>query len=42
MNLETAPFSPFTLPQAGRTSVPQEPGLGCDPDEALIARYRVN
>ena len=42
MNLETAPFSPFTLPQHGKTSVPQEPGLGCDPDEALIARYRVD
>jgi D-galactarolactone cycloisomerase len=41
MNLETAPFSPYTVPQNGRTPVPQGPGLGCDPDEGLIARYRV-
>ncbi len=41
VNLETAPFSPFTLPRHGTAAVPQEPGLGCDPDEALIARYRV-
>jgi D-galactarolactone cycloisomerase len=41
MNLETTPFSPLTLPRRGNTVVPQAPGLGCDPDEALIARYRV-
>lgn len=41
MNLETSPFLPFTEPQHGTTAVPQEPGLGCDPDDALIARYRV-
>ena len=42
MNLETAPFSPFTVPQNGKIHVPQEPGLGCDPDQALVARYRVD
>jgi L-alanine-DL-glutamate epimerase-like enolase superfamily enzyme len=41
MNLETSPFLPFTEPRHGTTAVPQEPGLGCDPDDALIARYRV-
>ncbi len=41
MTLETAPFSPYTLPRDGRTPVPQAPGLGCDPDPALVARYRV-
>jgi L-alanine-DL-glutamate epimerase-like enolase superfamily enzyme len=42
MNLETAPFSPYTTPQNGRTPVPQAPGLGCDPDPELIARYRTD
>jgi len=41
MKLETSPFRPFTEPEHGKTSVPQQPGLGCDPDDALIARYRV-
>jgi D-galactarolactone cycloisomerase len=40
MNLETVPFSPYTVPRNGKTTVPQGPGLGCDPDEALVARYR--
>ena len=41
MTLETAPFGPYTMPKDGRTPVPQGPGLGCDPDEAFIERYRV-
>jgi D-galactarolactone cycloisomerase len=42
MNLETAPFSPYTVPQNGRTAVPRGPGLGCDPDTALMVRYRID
>jgi D-galactarolactone cycloisomerase len=42
MTLETEPFPPYTMPQDGKTPVPQAPGLGCDPDATLIARYRVS
>jgi D-galactarolactone cycloisomerase len=41
MNFETAPFAPYTTPQGARVGVPEAPGLGCDPDPALIARCRV-
>ena len=32
-----------TVPVAedGRIRVPQGPGLGCDPDPAIVAKYRV-
>jgi D-galactarolactone cycloisomerase len=42
MTLETTPFSPYTDPRDGKAMVPTAPGLGCDPDEAVIARYRVD
>ncbi len=42
MTLEEAPFTLYTLPTGGRMPVPQGPGLGCDPDEAFIERYRVS
>jgi L-alanine-DL-glutamate epimerase-like enolase superfamily enzyme len=41
MDLEASPFSPYTEPKDGRIRLPTEPGLGCDPDPAVIARYRV-
>ena len=42
MTLETAPFAPYTTPAGGMVAVPQAPGLGCEPDPALLARYRVD
>lgn len=42
MTLEAAPFAPYTMPKGGKTSVPHGSGLGCDPDEAFIERYRVS
>ncbi len=41
MELEASPFPPYTDPVHGRVKMPQGPGLGCDPDPAVIARYRV-
>jgi L-alanine-DL-glutamate epimerase-like enolase superfamily enzyme len=40
MDLEASPFPPYTDPVGGRVKMPQGPGLGCDPDPAVIARYR--
>jgi D-galactarolactone cycloisomerase len=42
MDLEASPFSPYTdHPVSGKVKVPQGPGLGCDPDPAIIQRYRI-
>ena len=41
VDLEASPFSPWTEAKNGRLQVPQGPGLGCDPDPAIIARYEV-
>ena len=41
MDLEASPFSPYTEPTDGKIPVPQGPGLGCDPDAAVVERYRV-
>jgi D-galactarolactone cycloisomerase len=41
MDLEASLFSPYTEPSNGKISVPQGPGLGCDPDIAVLERYRV-
>jgi D-galactarolactone cycloisomerase len=41
MDLEASPFSPYTEPQGGRIKMPTAFGLGCDPDPAVIERYRV-
>ena len=40
LETQANPFSPWTEPKAGRIGVPQGPGLGCDPDPDLVARYR--
>ena len=42
IDLEASPFRPWTEIQNGVARVPQGPGLGCDPDPALIARYRTH
>ena len=36
----STPVRPYTDPVDGKVKVPQAPGLGCDPDPAVIARYR--
>lgn len=40
IDLEASPFAPWTKATRGRLSIPQGPGLGCDPDPAIIERYR--
>jgi D-galactarolactone cycloisomerase len=40
MDMEANPFDPWVKPVNGRVKVPQGPGLGCDPDPAIVARYR--
>ncbi len=41
IDLEASPFAPYTEATSGMLQVPQGPGLGCDPDPALVARYEV-
>ena len=42
VNLEADLFGGLTVPDGnGRLRLPQGPGLGCDPDPELVARYRV-
>jgi len=41
VDLAASPFSPWTEAQGGRLAIPQGAGLGCDPDPAVIERYRV-
>ena len=41
VDLEADLFGGFTQAIAGRIRVPAGPGLGCDPDPAIIARYEV-
>ncbi len=40
MDLEASPYAPWTEAKDGKVTVPQGPGLGCDPDPAVIAKYR--
>jgi L-alanine-DL-glutamate epimerase-like enolase superfamily enzyme len=42
IDLEASPFGPWTEIEQGVARVPQGPGLGCDPDPELIARYRTH
>jgi L-alanine-DL-glutamate epimerase-like enolase superfamily enzyme len=42
LDLKESPFSPWTEAQDGSVGIPQAPGLGCDPDMAVVERYRVN
>jgi L-alanine-DL-glutamate epimerase-like enolase superfamily enzyme len=41
LDMEANPFDPWVKPVKGRVKVPQGPGLGCDPDPTIVARYRV-
>lgn len=40
LDMEANPFGPWVKPVNGRVKVPQGPGLGCDPDPAVVRRYR--
>jgi L-alanine-DL-glutamate epimerase-like enolase superfamily enzyme len=42
VDLEAGLFGDLTDPVDGRMRVPQAPGLGCDPDPALVERYRTH
>ena len=42
VDLEASPFGDWIDARAGEMRVPQAPGLGCDPDGELIARYRIH
>jgi L-alanine-DL-glutamate epimerase-like enolase superfamily enzyme len=39
--VEGNPFGEWTEVRGGRVAVPQDPGLGCEPDMGLVERYRV-
>jgi D-galactarolactone cycloisomerase len=39
LDMEAHPFHDAVTPVGGRLQVPQEPGLGCEPDPAILARY---
>ncbi len=40
LDLEASPYAPWTDATDGKVAVPRGPGLGCDPDQAVIAKYR--
>jgi L-alanine-DL-glutamate epimerase-like enolase superfamily enzyme len=42
LRLEANPFASFLDPNAGRIAIPTGPGLGCDPDMAIVERYRTD
>jgi L-alanine-DL-glutamate epimerase-like enolase superfamily enzyme len=39
LDMEDHPFHDFVRPVGGRLAVPQAPGLGCEPDPAILERY---
>jgi D-galactarolactone cycloisomerase len=41
LDMEANPFDPWVRPAGGKVTVPRGPGLGCDPDPAILARYTV-
>lgn len=41
VDLEASLFGEFTTAREGMMTVPDGPGLGCDPDGEVLARYRV-
>jgi L-alanine-DL-glutamate epimerase-like enolase superfamily enzyme len=41
MQLEAHPFGEWTETPGARARVPQGPGLGCDPDPDVIARFQI-
>ena len=42
LDLEASPCAPWTEARDGTMAVPQGPGLGCDPDPGVIAKYRAH
>jgi D-galactarolactone cycloisomerase len=40
LDMEASPFDPWVRATNGRVRVPQGPGLGCDPDPAIVAGCR--
>jgi D-galactarolactone cycloisomerase len=40
LKLEASPFGPWLEARGGKVKVPDGPGLGCDPDMAVVERYR--
>jgi D-galactarolactone cycloisomerase len=40
LDMKENPFDPWVRATNGQVKVPQGPGLGCDPDPAIMARYR--
>ncbi len=40
VKLEASPFGPWLDAVGGNVKVPDGPGLGCDPDMAVVERYR--
>ncbi len=40
LDMAANPFDPWVRAVDGRVKVPQGPGLGCDPDPEVVARYR--
>lgn len=39
LDMEANPFDPWVRAKDGHVAVPKGPGLGCDPDPAIMARY---
>lgn len=39
LDMEANPFDPWVRAVDGRVKVPQGPGLGCEPDPAVLARF---
>jgi L-alanine-DL-glutamate epimerase-like enolase superfamily enzyme len=39
LDMEANPFDPWVRAKDGRVKVPGGPGLGCDPDPAVLKRY---
>lgn len=40
LEMEANPFDPWVRTENGKVKVPQGPGLGCEPDPGVLARYR--
>ncbi len=39
LDMAASPFDPWVRAEGGKVAVPSAPGLGCDPDPAVLARY---
>jgi L-alanine-DL-glutamate epimerase-like enolase superfamily enzyme len=40
-DLDASPFAAAIRPQHGSFALPNGPGLGCEPDQAVLRRYAV-